>query len=214
MARTLELALEHLNKVLDALDGAGFVISPGKTDTAESSAQVKLYLGFVIDSVHMTVSISKEKLADVRKAIKEVLSTAEKVRAKCLAKGIGKLIAVEQALGPVVQLLSRFAQNELATATDDIGWNCTLKLSGDATQSLQIMESSLEEFNGFPVKNLATAKTLDIFIEHSAETSGKEAPAQLLAAGNDPTRTMAGDASAVATCALEVGKEKLSLIHI
>ena len=42
------------------------------------------------------------------------------------------------------------------------------------------MADSLEEFNGYPIKNTATARKLDKFITPSKETAGKEAPAPLL----------------------------------
>ena len=207
LAQTLLLLLEHLQTVLEALKAAGFVISPQKTDTADTVSQIKLYLGFVIDSVEMKVRVSEDKIADIRQCLNDILDQAAGVKAKCLAKGIGKLVAVEQALGPVVQLLSRMAQHELATATEDIGWNCKLRLAEETVDSLRTMERELENFNGFPIKNLATAKTMDVFIEHSKESSGKQAPAQLLGESGSLT-TIAGDASAVATCALEIGKEK------
>ena len=70
------------------------------------------------------------------------------------------------------------------------------------------MANSLEEFNGYPIKNVATAKKLDAFIDPSKETEGKKAPTPLLRLESTTHRVVAGDASAVATCALEVGSEE------
>ena len=206
LARALALVIAHLAFVLDALKKAGFVISEGKTDTAETVSQVKLYLGFVLDSQKMMVRISEEKLTDLRKALLEVTESRGLIKAKTLAKAIGKLVAAEPALGPTVQLLSRVAQNELAQITEERGWNVFMQVSDQAKESLAEMERELEFYNGYPVKNLATAKRLDTFIAPSQETGDKEAPAMLLQV-QDTTRprVIAGDASAVATCALEVG---------
>ena len=68
------------------------------------------------------------------------------------------------------------------------------------------MDRDLEFYNGYPIKNLATAKRLDTFLTPSKETAEKEAPAQLLRVQETASkpRIIAGDASAVATCALEV----------
>ena len=211
LARTLALVLEHLEVVLRALTNAGFVLAPEKTDNADTVSQVKLYLGFVLDSTQMTVSVSAEKLKDLRDAVRRITSSqGQHIKAKTLAKGIGKLVAAEPALGPITQLLSRAAQFELAQATEERGWGTKLVLSTQATDSLYEMQETLEQYNGYPIKNVATAKKLDHFIEASRETRGKEAPAQLLRL-QDVTkkcRTIAGDASAVATCAMEVGDKE------
>ena len=67
------------------------------------------------------------------------------------------------------------------------------------------MNSHLEEYNGYPIKNLATAKRLDTVLRKSKETGDKDAPTQLLRIRDTTCRVIAGDASAVATCALEIG---------
>ena len=131
------------------------------------------------------------------------------IKAKALTKGIGKLVATEPALGPIVQLLSRAAQFELAKATEERGWSTRLMLSTEAIDSLQEMEGTLEHYNGYPIKNMATAKKLDHFVEASDETEGREAPTQLLRLQSTAKRyrAVAGDASAVATCTLKVGND-------
>ena len=210
LARALAIVIAHLAFVLDALRQAGFVISEDKTDSADTVSQIKLYLGFVVDSRTMTLRITEEKLRDVRQALEVVTKAEGSVRAKRVAKAIGKLIAAEPALGPTVQLLSRAAQSELAAATEQAGWGAQLQLSTQAKQSLQEMSNSLEYFNGYPIKNVATAKKLDCYIEPSKETKDKEAPTQMLRV-QDMTNvtTVVGDASAVATCAMSVNEESL-----
>ena len=83
-----------------------------------------------------------------------------------------------------------------------------MTLSRDARDNLRELEGSLEEFNGYPIKNLGTAKRLDSFIASSDKTADKEAPAALLKMLDTASRrTMAGDTSTIATCALEIGQE-------
>ena len=135
LARALALVIAHLAFVLGALRQAGFVIAEDKTDTAETVSQVKLYLGFVLDSQKMTVRVSEEKLTNLRQALREVTESRGKVKAKTVAKAIGKLVAAEPALGPTVQLLSRMAQNELAQATEENGWNTWMLVSEQAKES-------------------------------------------------------------------------------
>ena len=208
LARTIALIIEHLSVVLKALKEAGFVTSDSKTDTEGTVSQVKLYLGFVIDSTTMTIKVSEEKLDDLKDALRTVTEVRGKIRAKTLAKAIGKLVAAEPAMGPVVQLLSRMAQFELARVTEEKGWTAWMEISEEAKNSLKEMSNSLAKYNGYPIKNVATAKKLDVFIDASNESKDKEAPTQLLRI-QDTTkhRVLAGDASAVATCALEVGEQ-------
>ena len=75
----------------------------------------------------MSLKIAPEKIEDVRSAIKEVVQATSAVKAKRVARAIGKLILVEPALGPIVQLLSRAALSELAQATES-GWNMSCLL--------------------------------------------------------------------------------------
>ena len=143
LARTLALVIAHLDFVLNALKQAGFVISEGKTDDADSVSQVKLYLGFIVDSQTMTLRIAPEKLLDLRQALQAVTQSTGPLRAKTVAKAIGKLIAAEPALGPVVQLLSRAAQSELADSTEDRGWSTWMTVSERAKDSLRDMDGRL-----------------------------------------------------------------------
>ena len=69
-------------------------------------------------------------LQDVRGALTSVIQGG-KIRAKAVAKAIGKLVATEAALGPIVQLLSRAAQHELAQATEQ-SWKVRLQLTEQA----------------------------------------------------------------------------------
>ena len=69
------------------------------------------------------------------------------------------------------------------------------------------MSELMEDYNGYPIKNIATARRLEAYIQPSRETAEKEAPQMMLKLsgkqGEQPI-VMAGDASAVATCALQV----------
>ena len=147
LARTLALLLQHLETILDALDRAGFVISKEKTDSEETVGQVKVYLGFEVDSIKMQVRVKKEKIDDAKEAIRAVASEqAGAKKAKLVARAIGKVVAMETAMGPVVQLLSRCAQAELAQATEE-SWSGTMQLSDQAKLGLRQLADSLESYN-------------------------------------------------------------------
>ena len=157
----------------------------------------------------MEIRVTDAKIQDVKSAITQVTKNGDQpVKAKQVAKAIGKLVAMETAMGPVVQLLSRAAQAELAQATER-NWSVYMHLSEGAKQSLEYMADVLDEYNGYPIRNVATARRLDTLVEASKETAEKDVPPALLRFdGKDRRPTvMAGDASAVAMCALQVSQE-------
>ena len=207
LARMLVLVLVHLAIVLETLEKAGFIISKKKTDTADTVGQIKIYLGFVIDSKKTEVRVTAEKIQDVRKAISQVTEgNGPSVKVRQVAKAIGKLVAMEAAMGPVVQLLSRAAQAELAQVTEK-SWNVYMQLSHKAKEGLVQMAEVFEEYNGYPIKNVVTVRRLDTLVDASNETADKEAPPALLRIDGKQPIVMAGDASAIATCALQVDQE-------
>ena len=92
------------------------------------------------------------------------------ILAKRLAKVLGKAITLETALGPVVQLLTRSAQSELAATVKAAHWGVTVWLSEDARQIFQLLSASLSSFNGHTIKTEATPIPLHVFLEHSPYT--------------------------------------------
>ena len=68
-AASHELCCLHLSKVLDTFASAGFVISSSKTYKPEDISQVKSYLGFIINTVEMTIYASDDKIEKVKEAL-------------------------------------------------------------------------------------------------------------------------------------------------
>ena len=99
------LIKEHLQLTLDTLKQAGFVVASSKTDSADSVSTRKGYLGFVIDSQDLTVHASEEKLEATKTAVQEILDdNGVTPTAKQVASVLGKILALEIATGPIVQL--------------------------------------------------------------------------------------------------------------
>lgn len=194
------LAQQHLERTLQVLQQAGFVVSEEKTDSAEEVSQTKEYLGFIVNSLEMTVSASTSKLKECRTLLIEAVREKQ-IKAKRLAKVIGKVIALEIATGPVVQLLTRMAQAELAETVEAAHWQVTVILSQEARESLELLASVLPEFNGFPIRNEATAIPLNRFVQDSADIQGKS----IYGANTvQNPAVIASDASQVAACAYDV----------
>ena len=108
----------------------------------------------------MKVRATSEKFRSFREALKQATEN-EEVKAKRVAKVVGKAISLQPALGPIIQLLTHSAQSKLAAAVDKWGWSTKLRLSKEATEELNELSENMEEMNGQTICNNATAVTLE-----------------------------------------------------
>ena len=192
---------KHLKFTLETLKNAGFKIAENKTDTVKSAAAKKEYLGFIIDAENMEVRASEEKLEATRAAIKQMLQ-AETVTAKQAASAIGKALALELALGPVVQLQARAAQYELSERIEETeSWTSKLRLSAQARSDLDCLADNIREWNGHVIPHLSTATPLTCILGDSAFVKG-------VWYGKRPGHVIAGDASNKASCSYGVDNMK------
>ena len=127
-------------------------------------SQKKTYLGFEVDSQNMIVKAKPAKMRAVKEAITNI-TKHKRTEAKKLAAVICKTIALEPALGPVVQLLTRPAQMDLAEAVQDWGWKAKIHMSDLAVDSMLEVLEHMEEFNGAIIKTTATATPLRAILD-------------------------------------------------
>ena len=199
-----ELCALHLQQVLSIWKRAGFVNAADKTDTADSISQTKSYLGFVIDTTTMTVEASVRKLDSVSNAIESLLLHPGSASAKEVASVIGKMAALEPAFGPIVQLLSRTAQQELAAAVDKHGWRTRVLLGDSTKRCLREFVANMGQLNGTLIPCLHNAVPLEVFLEPSPQTSNRSLIAD---------RSALASASIVASDASDVGHCLFSVKH-
>ena len=140
---------------------AGFVISSSKTDKPEDNSQVKSYLGFIINTVEMKIYASDEKIKKVKEALQAVLDLdGRPCPSKQVASVVGKIIALELAYGPVVQLLTRCAQRDLSIQVEKAGWSSLTSLSEEALIGLQEFLLCLNSMNGSVIQSIHNAISL------------------------------------------------------
>ena len=195
LALLCELAAQHLLRTFEVLAQAGFIVSTSKSDTPSDVSQVKRHLGFIVDSVQMSISAPASKLKEISVLARQLLA-APPYSARQLAKLLGKLIALLPALGPVVMVLCRLAQSELSTFTDAHSWSATFTLSGAASDALLLLVDSLNTFNGAPIRNESTAVPLSKYLPDLHDNR--------FVHGVHPAAIVASDASAHAVCAYDV----------
>jgi hypothetical protein len=104
---------------LETFKAAGFTITYKNSDRPGQSDTKKEYLGFCIDSKTMTIHVPEAKLVRVKGILKTFLAKpVGKVRE--VASVIGKLIALEPALGRSILVGTRLATIAIVIATDSV----------------------------------------------------------------------------------------------
>ena len=204
LALLRELAAQHLRRAYEVLAQAGFVISTQKSDSPSDVSQLKKHLGFLVNSVTMTVSASSNKFEAIATLVQDTLSLPS-YPAKQVAKLTGKLIALYPAMGPIVHVLARLAQSELAAFTERHSWSAHMKLSSAASDALLLLTSGFSDFNGYPIRNESTARPLSSFIGPLQQDSS-------FFGSSTPSAIIASDASAHASCSYAVSGAR-NLFH-
>jgi hypothetical protein len=99
--------------VLDTLKAAGFMIAMNKSHAIGTASCRIEYLGLIIDSKAMTISIPPAKMAEVRAGVRNILDKTQ-VTIRELSSVVGKVFALEPATGPSVMVETRMASNLVA----------------------------------------------------------------------------------------------------
>ena len=108
MARSRDIALQHASTALDLLQGLGFMINYLKSVLVPSTKME--FLGFVVDSLTLSLALPRDKIRNVRKECQALLNLPL-VTVRQLAKLLGHLTSTIQAVFPG-PLHFRHLQNE------------------------------------------------------------------------------------------------------
>ena len=138
LAGSQHQAAQDYLAVLDILTRAGWFLALFKSDTVETISQTKQYLGFLIDSKLMKVTIPADKEAVLRQDVKDLIDKqGQKLKAKKLAKVLGRMISCSPALGRLPLIFARPAYAELEKEVEEKGWNALVKINRRITESLE-----------------------------------------------------------------------------
>ena len=113
MGESPEQVQGHLEALVYLLTGLGFVINIPKSVTTPTQ-QIE-YLGLLVDSTTLHLSLSGEKLHHIRLEIDQITLKSSQITARQLAQIIGKLHAASQAVLPA-PLFYRSLQGDLQRA--------------------------------------------------------------------------------------------------
>jgi len=149
MANTAAQVQSHLEALMFLLTGLGFVINMMKSVT--SPTQQIEFLGMMVDSTSLQLSLPGEKLHHIRKEVNQNLQRPQ-VTARQLAQLIGKLHAASQAVLPA-PLFYRSLQGDLqkALTLSNQDYNAAMSLSPQAKEELTWWQEKLVQWNSKPL---------------------------------------------------------------
>ena len=160
LADSYNLTLEHHLLVQSIFLKAGWNIQYKKTCTVPTQ---KLYhQGFICDSENMVYKLPEFKIDHLKEIIAEIVHSIEDtIKAKELARVIGKIIASEKALGPIVRIMLRSTMVSLDYAVLSRGWDTYVNLNDTIKTDLQFISDNMDEDNGQPIVNYKTGISLN-----------------------------------------------------
>ena len=168
MGESPEQVKGHLEVLTYLMTGLGFVISIPKSII--TPAQRIEYLGLLVDSTTLHLSLPGEKLHHIRSEIDQ-LAKSSPITARQLAQMIGKLHAESQAVLPA-PLFYRSLQGDLQIALNSSSqnYNSLLTLSQPAQEELAWWQDKLSHWNGKAI--LHRTETVTIRLDASLQGWG------------------------------------------
>jgi hypothetical protein len=152
LAESKEQVEEHALFAYGVITRAGWAIEKSKSDRPEDGDTSKSYLGFVIDSKNMVVTLPCLKIQKIEEAIKDLLER-QRVPVKHLAAVLGKIISTEPSHGMLSRVATRSGYVLIAQHTEVYGWKGQIELSESAKRELNFMVATIREKNGCPIKS-------------------------------------------------------------
>ena len=146
---TKEDTLEQLQFCIQIFTKAGFIFLKAKTDTFDTISQNKRYLGFVMDTTTMKITLSDDKLQRIEQSFLELKAhDGRRVHAKVLASAIGKANASSPAFGSIMAVWLRSLYLDLESTVETNGWNSSVALSETSKKCISIILDNLRGWNG------------------------------------------------------------------
>ena len=136
----------HLEALIYVLTGLGFVINIPKSIT--NPAQQIEYLGLLVDSTTLHLSLPGEKLHHIRAEIDQIAKKSSQTTERQLAQIIGKLHAASQAVLPAPLFYRSLQGLQRALNNSSQNYNSLLTLSQPAQEELTWWQDKLSHWNG------------------------------------------------------------------
>jgi hypothetical protein len=203
LSKGKEKAEEDQKFVYNVLQKAGWIIEIKKSDGPGDASQEKCYLGFLIDTVTLTVRLKPKKKESLKQDVLKTLEFGDyPISVRELAKTLGKMVACEPALGQMPLMAARAAYIQLDHVTEVQGWKGSLVMNQETKLGLRFFVDNIDSFDNTPIR--AVARDISVlsiigppnnflktnFIANHVRTSSEQ--------------IWASDASGFATCAYSI----------
>lgn len=168
----------------------------------------KEYLGFIIDTGSMTVRLGETKKQLILRQVEETIDYGSKpILARDLASTLGKMVAMEPALGPVVIMAARAAYIDLDKAVQQRGWGTRLVMSEESIKGMKFIVENCYKFDNSPIRSATTELSVLSIIGPPRSFMKQSFVANH--ARTKEEKIWASDASGFATCAYSIKGEHL-----
>ena len=163
IAKSEEVLRQQSREIRMDLSNSGFIINESKS---LFSPQSKLqWLGFLIDFQNAKIYIPENKILDIVQRLRTCLMS-EVINLSYLATIVGKLIAIEPAVGSVAQLMTRAMQRQIADNNENYFINISL-----SKQSLGEVKFWIENLTKLHGKTVLDVKH-DVIVYSDASATG------------------------------------------
>ena len=165
LAPSKELAELHAATVIYLLENLGFMINHEKSILTPATEME--FLGFLVNSVTLTLSLPRDKIRKVRKECQEVMESPQNT-IRQLTKLLGLLSSTIQAVFPAPLYFRHLQEVKNAAFALDRSYDSLISLSPLALEELTWWRDNLEAWNG---KGLVSGSP-DMVIETDASRKG------------------------------------------
>jgi hypothetical protein len=155
-----EMALREGELVARTLQEFGFLVN-WKKSTVMFPSQVQEFLGTIVDTKEMTLSLSKKKLSKLSYEARALLKRSDPIPSKKLASFIGLVQSSRLAIHPTM-IFTRFLLRDLQKATFRRNWDSSSvqSLSPEAMEELHWWVEEAWKWNGSPILEPTPSETL------------------------------------------------------
>ena len=165
MGASAQDCLDSTNLAVNLLQDLGFIINKEKSHLTPTQ-QVE-YLGFVVNSKTMSLSLSQDKISKIVSHCREVMS-AHTNSVRDLASLIGKMSATIQAVFPAPLFYRHLQLDKIASLRENYSYETDVILSKEAKNELKAWTQFLHAWNGRAI----VQHTPDLTIQTDASANG------------------------------------------
>ena len=125
------------------------------------------YLGFILDSSKMIISLPIVKIQKVLFLLDKILlafDSNDPVDVTILASFLGKLCHAYFSHGDFIRVVARNSNHALGVYTSQYGWKGALFVNADMFQELSLCKEHFVSLNGQPIRT--ESKTIEVFSPH------------------------------------------------